>query len=90
MSADASVSSGNNYGIGEKRKQELKGSCQALGIDATRCEALDHPDLQDNPKVWWDTSIIQPILKDYVHKWDIDAVRPPSPLPVCTSPRARC
>ncbi|GJN69921.1 N-acetylglucosaminyl phosphatidylinositol deacetylase [Purpureocillium lilacinum] len=68
------MSTGNNYGIGEKRKQELKGSCQALGIDATRCEALDHPDLQDNPKVWWDTSIIQPILKDYVHKWDIDAI----------------
>lgn len=65
---------GNNYGIGEQRKQELQGSCVALGIDPSRCEALDDPDLQDNPSVWWDTAKIQGILKDYVRRWDIDAV----------------
>ncbi|POR31110.1 N-acetylglucosaminyl-phosphatidylinositol de-N-acetylase [Tolypocladium paradoxum] len=68
------MSTGNNYGIGEQRKQELKGSCVALGIDPSRCEALDHPHLQDNPTVWWDTAKIQAILKDYVHKWDVDAI----------------
>ncbi len=66
---------GNNYGIGEKRKKELAGSCSALGVDPSRCVALDHKNLQDNPKIWWDASIIQPIVKDYVEKWDIDAVR---------------
>lgn len=71
------ASTGNNYGLGELRKKELLGSCEALGIDTTRCVALDHPDLQDNPKVWWDENKIKPILKEYIKKWKIDAVRPP-------------
>ncbi|KAK9236482.1 N-acetylglucosaminyl-phosphatidylinositol de-N-acetylase [Lipomyces kononenkoae] len=68
------MSTGNNYGLGETRKQELLGSCKALGIDQSRCVALDHPQLQDDPKVWWETSVIQPIVEDYVRKWDIDAI----------------
>jgi N-acetylglucosaminylphosphatidylinositol deacetylase len=66
--------SGNNYGLGETRKTELLGSCKALGIDTSRCVALDNPDLQDNPKVWWEEAKIKPILKEYIKKWDIDAV----------------
>ncbi|KAL7935779.1 N-acetylglucosaminyl-phosphatidylinositol de-N-acetylase, a glycan bosynthesis protein [Trichoderma chlorosporum] len=68
------MSTGNNYGIGETRKQELKGSCSALGINPSRCEALNHPSLQDNPKEWWDTNLIQAIVKDYVKKWEVDAI----------------
>ncbi|KAG6009074.1 hypothetical protein E4U43_000056 [Claviceps pusilla] len=68
------MSTGNNYGLGELRKKELLGSCEALGIDTTRCVALDHPDLQDNPKVWWDENKIKPILKEYIKKWKIDAI----------------
>jgi N-acetylglucosaminylphosphatidylinositol deacetylase len=65
---------GNNYGLGETRKQELQGSCRALGIHASRCVAMDHPDLQDNPKVWWNTSLIEDIVREHVRKWKIDAV----------------
>ncbi|GKT59439.1 glycosyltransferase family 32 protein [Colletotrichum tofieldiae] len=65
---------GNNYGIGEMRKRELRGSCAALGIELSRCEALDHPDLQDNPTAWWDAAIIQSILEDYVHKWNVSVI----------------
>ncbi|EFY94990.1 GlcNAc-PI de-N-acetylase [Metarhizium robertsii] len=68
------MSTGNNYGLGETRKKELLGSCAALGIDTSRCVALDHPDLQDNPKVWWEEAKIKPILKEYIEKWDIDAI----------------
>ncbi|QUC17234.1 uncharacterized protein UV8b_01475 [Ustilaginoidea virens] len=68
------MSTGNNYGLGETRKKELLGSCEALGIDTTRCVALDHADLQDNPRVWWDEDKIKPILKEYVEKWSIDAI----------------
>ncbi|KAL7789167.1 N-acetylglucosaminyl-phosphatidylinositol de-N-acetylase, a glycan bosynthesis protein [Trichoderma ceciliae] len=68
------MSTGNNYGKGETRKQELKGSCHALGINSSRCEALDHPDLQDNPTVWWDTDVIKPIVREYVKKWEVDAI----------------
>lgn len=68
------MSTGNNYGLGELRKTELLGSCAALGMDTTRCVALDHPDLQDDPKVWWDENKIKPILKEYIEKWNIDAI----------------
>ncbi|KAL0932544.1 glycan biosynthesis protein [Colletotrichum truncatum] len=68
------LSTGNNKGLGDTRKKELRGSCEALGIDSSRCEALDHPDLQDNPTAWWDTTITQAIIKEYVHKWDIDTI----------------
>ncbi|KAL5085120.1 hypothetical protein Trisim1_010910 [Trichoderma cf. simile WF8] len=68
------MSTGNNYGKGETRKQELKGSCQALGINPSRCEALNHPSLQDNPRKWWDTNLIQAIVREYVKKWEVDAI----------------
>ncbi|KAI5461825.1 putative glycan biosynthesis protein [Mariannaea sp. PMI_226] len=68
------MSTGNNYGIGDTRKQELLGSCRALRIDQSRCIALDHPDLQDNPVAWWNASTIQSILQEYIQEWDIDAI----------------
>ncbi|CAK7272410.1 hypothetical protein SEPCBS119000_005108 [Sporothrix epigloea] len=69
-----SLSTGNNYGLGDLRKKELKGSCAALHIDPTRCVALDHPALQDNPTVWWNTTLVQAIVHEYIAKWDIDAI----------------
>ncbi|KAH8786585.1 putative glycan biosynthesis protein [Hyaloscypha finlandica] len=68
------LSSGNNYGLGEKRKVELKGSCKALSIDSGRCLALDKPDLQDNPNVWWDEAAITAVVRDYVAKWKVDVI----------------
>ncbi|OBT50408.1 hypothetical protein VE04_08251 [Pseudogymnoascus sp. 24MN13] len=68
------MSTGNNTGIGETRKEELRGSCESLGIDLARCVALDEAELQDNPTVWWNTDLIQSIVTEYVHKWDIDAI----------------
>jgi LmbE family N-acetylglucosaminyl deacetylase len=65
---------GNNYGIGEERKRELRGSCEALAIDKGRCAVLDHPDIQDNPTVWWKEELIESIARDYIRKWNIDAV----------------
>ena len=58
---------------------ELQGSCQALGIHPERCIALDHPELQDNPRVWWNTDLIEGIVREHVSKWKIDAVRPSLP-----------
>ncbi|KAL1910608.1 hypothetical protein Sste5344_003505 [Sporothrix stenoceras] len=69
-----SMSTGNNYGIGDLRKKELLGSCAALQIDPARCIALDHPELQDNPTVWWDTALVQTIVQEYIDKWNIDAI----------------
>lgn len=66
--------SGNNYGKGETRTQELIGSCKALGIYFQRCIAIDHPDLQDNPTQWWNTKLIENFVHEHVRKWDVDAV----------------
>ncbi|KAK0639928.1 putative deacetylase LmbE-like domain-containing protein [Cercophora newfieldiana] len=68
------MSTGNNYGIGDLRRTELAGSCKALGIDESRCTALDLPELQDNPKVWWDTDLIAKIVHEHVLKWEVDAI----------------
>jgi len=57
---------------------ELKGSCASLGIDPRRCVALDIPEIQDNPKVWLDESVIENIVKEYVEKWNADVVSFPT------------
>ena len=38
---------------------------------------LDHADLQDNPKKWWDEKRIQEIVAPYIKKWDADLVKNP-------------
>ncbi|KAL2167113.1 hypothetical protein VTG60DRAFT_1704 [Thermothelomyces hinnuleus] len=68
------MSTGNNYGLGGTRVQELQGSCRALGIHHERCIALDHPELQDNPRVWWNTELIETLVQEHVNKWEIDAI----------------
>ncbi|KAH7360066.1 putative deacetylase LmbE-like domain-containing protein [Rhexocercosporidium sp. MPI-PUGE-AT-0058] len=68
------MSTGNNEGIGETRKAELQGSCAALGVEETRCVALDRPGIQDNPGVWWDESLIESIVKEHVQKWHVDVI----------------
>lgn len=35
------MSSGNHYGLGEVRREELKGSCEELGVARERCDVLD-------------------------------------------------
>lgn len=65
---------GNNYGLGDVRKLELKGACQVLGVAEDRCESLNRPDLQDNPKKWWSEKAIISAVKEYVEKWHVDAV----------------
>ncbi|KAE8440633.1 hypothetical protein EG329_007017 [Mollisiaceae sp. DMI_Dod_QoI] len=68
------LSNGNNYGLGDVRKLELKGACQVLGVAEDRCESLNRPDLQDNPKKWWSEKAIISAVKEYVEKWHVDAI----------------
>jgi len=68
------LSTGNNYGAGEERILELKGSCGALGIDPARCVALDRPEIQDSPTEWWDQDVIEKIVREYVQKWSVDVI----------------
>jgi len=38
------------------------------------CDALDVPELQDDPNVFWPREKIEMIVKEYVNKWEISAV----------------
>ncbi|KAJ5188652.1 N-acetylglucosaminyl phosphatidylinositol deacetylase [Penicillium cf. griseofulvum] len=68
------ISSGNYNGIGEQRQTEIHKSCAALGISQDHCVVLDLPDLQDNPKKWWDENLIQDIIAPYIEKWQADLI----------------
>lgn len=52
----------------------MTASCAALAIWDKHCDVLDVPELQDDPNVFWPHEKILKIVKDYVHKWEIDAV----------------
>jgi N-acetylglucosaminylphosphatidylinositol deacetylase len=65
-------STGNSNGLGPIRKNELKGSCERLGIDVSRCLSLNLTDLQDNPHRWWAKENISKIVEKYVNEFQID------------------
>jgi N-acetylglucosaminylphosphatidylinositol deacetylase len=70
-----SFPTGDYDGLGEVRRKEVKGSCDTLGVSTDRCVVMEHRDLQDNPKKWWDEAIVESMLKRYVDSWHIDLVR---------------
>jgi hypothetical protein len=45
-----------------------------LGISLDHCVVLDHPELQDNPKKWWDERLVEEIVASYIKKWEADLV----------------
>ena len=63
---------GNNYGLGNTRKAELKEACDRIG--AIECMVLDRQDIRDNPTLWWDGAVVTPIVTSWVSKWKADAV----------------
>ncbi|KAF7588578.1 hypothetical protein BBP40_005497 [Aspergillus hancockii] len=68
------ISSGNYAGLGETRQKELHNSCEQLDISQDRCVVLDHADLQDNPRKWWDEDLVKELVSSYVQKWNVDLI----------------
>ncbi|RIA83887.1 Carbohydrate Esterase Family 14 protein [Glomus cerebriforme] len=68
------LSIGNESGLGEIRKNELKSSCKILGIDTENVNIIDHSLLQDGPKINWSHSLISSIISDYVTKHKIEII----------------
>jgi N-acetylglucosaminylphosphatidylinositol deacetylase len=66
------LSTGNNEGLGPQRQRELNGSCQRLGIDGSRCLAVNVSDLQDDPRRWWPKQTIRRTVETYVNRFRID------------------
>ncbi|KAJ3171061.1 hypothetical protein HDU88_008095 [Geranomyces variabilis] len=68
------LSNGNNYGIGDLRETELKGSCEELGVRAERCIVLNVAELQDNPKEWWAAEKVAEVVKAHIAKINADLI----------------
>ncbi|KAI9045500.1 PIG-L family deacetylase [Aspergillus affinis] len=68
------LSSGNYDGEGSTRHNELQAACAVAGIRADRCIGLDHRELQDNPKKWWDEELIAEVVARYVKRWEVDLI----------------
>ncbi|RKO82854.1 putative deacetylase LmbE-like domain-containing protein, partial [Blyttiomyces helicus] len=66
-------SAGNNYGMGETRRKEMMGSCEALGVVKDRCVVLDE-ELKDNPTQIWNSTIVGAYVKKYVAEFQADAI----------------
>jgi len=66
------LSTGNNYGLGNTRKMELKNACDRIG--AKECIVLDRQDIRDNPTLWWDGAIVTPLVNSWSTKFKADAV----------------
>ncbi|KAL8290567.1 hypothetical protein RQP46_002825 [Phenoliferia psychrophenolica] len=68
------LSIGDHEGAGATRKLELESSCEALGISAANCVALDHPLLQDTPTEWWPPAVVDEVVRDYVSRRKVDLI----------------
>lgn len=68
------VSTGDYYGQGSVRGQELEEGCRLLGIPPQRLTLLDDKDLQDGPDHGWPEPLLCSLVREAVTRDDIDEV----------------
>ncbi|CAE6405491.1 unnamed protein product [Rhizoctonia solani] len=68
------LSVGNAGGLGPTRAQELVSSYEVLGLNSKEVEILDHPELQDDIKTSWNTSLIVDIVNKYVESHGVQSI----------------
>ena len=68
------ISTGDHYGLGWRRQQEMLGSCSALGVAEQHCTVLDESDLRDSPRKWWSTNRIEAYVRSMVQRHNISLV----------------
>ena len=68
------LSTGNWYGIGEKRKHEFFKSCDALGLNRDHCEIVDDDKLPDSPTIKWDEDYIVTVIDRHLINKNITAL----------------
>jgi N-acetylglucosaminylphosphatidylinositol deacetylase len=64
------LSTGNYYGLGKERTNELKSSCKFLGIE---CTVIDEPKLQDG-NGRWDAPVVSDAISEFMKGKDFDAI----------------
>lgn len=68
------MSVGNADGLGPTRAQELVSSYRVLGLQSEGVDILDHPELQDDIKTMWNTSLITGIVGEYVQRHKVQSI----------------
>jgi len=68
------LSAGNYYEHGSTRKNELRRSCEILGIESSYVTVIEHSKLPDNPKVKWRDDIVGNLILKHIMQLDIDTV----------------
>lgn len=68
------LSTGNWYGIGDKRRLEFFKSCEAMGVDSGYCHIIDDPKLPDSPTITWDNAYIISILEEHIKNKNVTAL----------------
>eukprot|EP00981_Chlorochromonas_danica_P006012 scaffold1244_cov162-Ochromonas_danica.AAC.48 len=61
------LSTGNDDGLGEKRKIELQQCVKYYGIESQHVFIIDHPNLQDGMANHWSPEVIAEIYQDHVN-----------------------
>uniref|UniRef100_A0A915LBM8 N-acetylglucosaminylphosphatidylinositol deacetylase n=1 Tax=Romanomermis culicivorax TaxID=13658 RepID=A0A915LBM8_ROMCU len=67
------LSSGNFYGAGDVRKNEIKASCNILNVNRSNITIVEHTKLPDGP-YRWDLNTMAHIVLKYVESLSIDTV----------------
>ncbi|CEL63258.1 N-acetylglucosaminyl-phosphatidylinositol de-N-acetylase OS=Rattus norvegicus GN=Pigl PE=2 SV=1 [Rhizoctonia solani AG-1 IB] len=68
------LSVGNADGLGPTRAQELVSSYAVLGLSPQEVDILDHPELQDNIKTSWNTSLVVDIVYKCVKDHEVQSI----------------
>ncbi|XP_064612529.1 N-acetylglucosaminyl-phosphatidylinositol de-N-acetylase-like [Liolophura sinensis] len=65
---------GNFYHKGNVREEELKKSCEILGIPGNNCFVVKNSSLQDDPTIIWDKKLCGKVILDYIHEIKPDTI----------------
>lgn len=68
------LSTGNYYGIGDKRRDEFYRSCKRMGVDRSNCHVVDDPLLPDGPTQAWDIDYVIKTFEKYLLHRNISAI----------------
>lgn len=68
------MSTGNYYGQGRVRGQELLASCHLLGVESDNVTIYRCDDLPDDPDVVWPTVRTANLINHHLHALDVDMV----------------
>jgi len=68
------LSVGNADRLGMTRQTELARSYGVLGVEESKVNVMDHPELQDSITQAWNTSLVAQVVREYVEEYGITSI----------------